>query len=60
MQMLMALAIAFQSKKHGDYKLKAFPNMFYRVLGSLFRKFFFKSMLETEFSFGDSLQRKWM
>ena len=42
MQMLMALAIAFQSKKHGDYKLKAFPNMFYRVLGSLFRKFFFQ------------------
>ena len=41
--MLMALAIAFQSKKHGDYKLKAFPNMFYRVLGSLFRKFFFSN-----------------
>ena len=40
MQMLMALAIAFQSKQHGDYKLKALPNMFYRVLGSIFRKFF--------------------
>ena len=46
MQMLMALAIAFQSKKHGDYKLKAFPNMFYRVLGSLFRKFFFQIDVE--------------
>ena len=37
--LLMALAIAFQSKQHGEYKLKALPNMLYRVLGSIFRKF---------------------
>ena len=39
LQSLFIIVAAFQSKKHGEYKVKVVPDMFYRIVGTFFCKY---------------------